>query len=222
MRKNSTNAHHSFGKMIMTVLFVFLVTVAAQAQGSGPGFHVSTRFDNGCAGSQTVSSPTPPASIGPVTVPCVSGSGTAAAEAGAGTLRASSHSAHVCCGSASSVNGRSRIQIENVVITGPAAASIPISLNFHLRGTINSHTDFGQAGITLFMALHGFNTLMMSTSEIFMSPSGILNQTGVFAPMNVTFPNATIDQDRKSTRLNSSHSQISYAVFCLKKKTLSS
>src|SRR5256886_3572717 len=29
---------------------------------------------------------------------------------------------------------------------------------------------------------------------------------------------ATADQDRKSTRLNSSHSQISYAVFCLKKK----
>src|SRR5689334_24543927 len=26
------------------------------------------------------------------------------------------------------------------------------------------------------------------------------------------------DQDRKSTRLNSSHSSISYAVFCLKKK----
>src|SRR2546430_8123881 len=31
---------------------------------------------------------------------------------------------------------------------------------------------------------------------------------------------ATISEgDRKSTRLNSSHSQISYAVFCLKKKT---
>src|SRR2546427_6110699 len=30
-----------------------------------------------------------------------------------------------------------------------------------------------------------------------------------------------LDSDRKSTRLNSSHSQISYAVFCLKKqKTL--
>src|SRR2546430_6564444 len=27
-----------------------------------------------------------------------------------------------------------------------------------------------------------------------------------------------MDADRKSTRLNSSHSQISYAVFCLKKK----
>src|SRR2546430_4232512 len=28
----------------------------------------------------------------------------------------------------------------------------------------------------------------------------------------------SIETDRKSTRLNSSHSQISYAVFCLKKK----
>src|SRR2546430_3814551 len=33
-------------------------------------------------------------------------------------------------------------------------------------------------------------------------------QTGAFAA----------SRDRKSTRLNSSHSQISYAVFCLKKK----
>src|SRR2546430_12630798 len=30
-----------------------------------------------------------------------------------------------------------------------------------------------------------------------------------------------INSDRKSTRLNSSHSQISYAVFCLKKKKTS-
>src|SRR5438270_9190918 len=31
---------------------------------------------------------------------------------------------------------------------------------------------------------------------------------------------ATMGADRKSTRLNSSHSQISYAVFCLKKKNI--
>src|SRR2546430_13062039 len=31
-------------------------------------------------------------------------------------------------------------------------------------------------------------------------------------------PEQRHDLDRKSTRLNSSHSQISYAVFCLKKK----
>src|SRR2546430_13294506 len=29
-----------------------------------------------------------------------------------------------------------------------------------------------------------------------------------------------VSRDRKSTRLNSSHSQISYAVFCLKKKKI--
>src|SRR5438270_9232995 len=32
-------------------------------------------------------------------------------------------------------------------------------------------------------------------------------------------PNS-VTEDRKSTRLNSSHSQISYAVFCLKKKNI--
>src|SRR2546430_7318055 len=31
-----------------------------------------------------------------------------------------------------------------------------------------------------------------------------------------------VTEDRKSTRLNSSHSQISYAVFCLKKKNATS
>src|SRR2546427_7843395 len=33
-------------------------------------------------------------------------------------------------------------------------------------------------------------------------------------------PEVAHEADRKSTRLNSSHSQISYAVFCLKKKTI--
>src|SRR5688572_32390010 len=37
-----------------------------------------------------------------------------------------------------------------------------------------------------------------------------------FEPIDVLF--LGFQQDRKSTRLNSSHSQISYAVFCLKKK----
>src|SRR2546430_17697751 len=36
----------------------------------------------------------------------------------------------------------------------------------------------------------------------------------------VTGERAGPGADRKSTRLNSSHSQISYAVFCLKKKTV--
>src|SRR5690554_7547019 len=36
----------------------------------------------------------------------------------------------------------------------------------------------------------------------------------------ITLPNIKWGLDRKSTRLNSSHVRISYAVFCLKKKTL--
>src|SRR3712207_8309806 len=32
-------------------------------------------------------------------------------------------------------------------------------------------------------------------------------------------PPELVERDRKSTRLNSSHANISYAVFCLKKKT---
>src|SRR2546430_13366295 len=36
--------------------------------------------------------------------------------------------------------------------------------------------------------------------------------------MGRRYRDGSFDRDRKSTRLNSSHSQISYAVFCLKKK----
>src|SRR2546430_12459060 len=40
------------------------------------------------------------------------------------------------------------------------------------------------------------------------------------APVVFVTPPSRALQDRKSTRLNSSHSQISYAVFCLKKKNI--
>src|SRR3712207_8305979 len=39
--------------------------------------------------------------------------------------------------------------------------------------------------------------------------------------LSVRFTHGVQGQDRKSTRLNSSHANISYAVFCLKKKTSS-
>src|SRR2546430_6176806 len=44
-----------------------------------------------------------------------------------------------------------------------------------------------------------------------------LSSCGVELPM-ATLTRTCPGADRKSTRLNSSHSQISYAVFCLKKK----
>src|SRR5579859_1604826 len=44
---------------------------------------------------------------------------------------------------------------------------------------------------------------------------GLRRKEGAFRP-SLRHDSAALD--RKSTRLNSSHSQISYAVFCLKKK----
>src|SRR2546430_5947730 len=59
------------------------------------------------------------------------------------------------------------------------------------------------------------------TRERTMQPSEALAAPDrpVRAPCGTTGTRKTVAvRDRKSTRLNSSHSQISYAVFCLKKK----
>src|SRR3989449_5256596 len=40
----------------------------------------------------------------------------------------------------------------------------------------------------------------------------------ILLPLSFVFALVLVSQDRKSTRLNSSHGYISYAVFCLKKK----
>src|SRR2546427_3110266 len=51
------------------------------------------------------------------------------------------------------------------------------------------------------------------------APDAIEARLAAVGSRPVDLPRATTDElDRKSTRLNSSHSQISYAVFCLKKK----
>src|SRR3712207_7091187 len=51
---------------------------------------------------------------------------------------------------------------------------------------------------------------------------GALGAQGCSGPERVVHPRdpRQSSQDRKSTRLNSSHANISYAVFCLKKKKL--
>src|SRR2546430_6204968 len=51
----------------------------------------------------------------------------------------------------------------------------------------------------------------------FLKPGGFVT-TLIASGQQWDAPNGWPPQDRKSTRLNSSHSQISYAVFCLKKK----
>src|SRR2546427_8948674 len=55
------------------------------------------------------------------------------------------------------------------------------------------------------------------TKLSFEGPEDRLRQTGTTQPVLRPLKRK-LRQDRKSTRLNSSHSQSSYAVFCLKKK----
>src|SRR2546427_989063 len=66
--------------------------------------------------------------------------------------------------------------------------------------------------------------LLVSNGQAAAGARALLDREGMFAGVSsgavvhVAQRLAVRDEDRKSTRLNSSHSQISYAVFCLKKK----
>src|SRR2546430_7411660 len=64
---------------------------------------------------------------------------------------------------------------------------------------------------TLFRSSFEFETILVAQPLVtqFVEPA---------APDHEPLGSSELRQDRKSTRLNSSHSQISYAVFCLKKK----
>src|SRR3990167_10301470 len=82
------------------------------------------------------------------------------------------------------------------------------------------------AGETIACAAHGLHQVFVDLAERLAQAAdvhidGALLDVDVAAPDLVEQLAAGIGAflvDRKSTRLNSSHSQISYAVFCLKKK----
>src|SRR5688572_31637072 len=63
--------------------------------------------------------------------------------------------------------------------------------------------------------LFPYTTLFRSSRR----PSPIASAHARRSRATASFSSPVPRQDRKSTRLNSSHSQISYAVFCLKKKS---
>ena len=181
-------------RLSMRIMFCVAVVLGftvlpAYAQGFGPGFHAAVFFDGRCGGQYGLSAASAPATLGPVDGNCLTGSATGAGEAGAGTMRALAQTRPP----GTAVTGRARMQIENIIISGPPAASIPISLNFQLRGTLASHPDNGQAGVSLYLALSGAAGLL-SNSELYFSHIAILNQSGIFAPLSVPFPAATIDQ----------------------------
>src|SRR3712207_8326841 len=70
--------------------------------------------------------------------------------------------------------------------------------------------------------LFPYTTLFRSVLRITLVRSTIgrpADQGRTVASLGLRKLHATVERDRKSTRLNSSHANISYAVFCLKKKT---
>src|SRR5206468_7679851 len=64
----------------------------------------------------------------------------------------------------------------------------------------------------------------IEAGKLSISPEPVLVGDVARVALDLVRPQATspTSTDRKSTRLNSSHDQISYAVFCLKKKTAAS
>src|SRR2546430_6860943 len=65
--------------------------------------------------------------------------------------------------------------------------------------------------------LFPYTTLFRSPEDAISSPAAA-KTSFTSAGSHVDASPSACGKDRKSTRLNSSHSQISYAVFCLKKK----
>src|SRR5207247_10870032 len=59
---------------------------------------------------------------------------------------------------------------------------------------------------------------LLKPSEVYAVAAYILNLNGIIGEGDVMDAKTLRFRDRKSTRLNSSHEWISYAVFCLKKK----
>src|SRR5438445_9214990 len=56
------------------------------------------------------------------------------------------------------------------------------------------------------------------TDRVAFDSSGGCHNGALTAGVTAASSGALVGEDRKSTRLNSSHANISYAVFCLKKK----
>src|SRR5437899_2706991 len=83
---------------------------------------------------------------------------------------------------------------------------------------IYSSTDSGATWTELLGPIYASSINLNSDSSISVDPGNRLYFTFDYPYAGTTAICTSDDRDRKSTRLNSSHLGISYAVFCLKKK----
>ena len=58
------------------------------------------------------------------------------------------------------------------------------------------------AGIWLWFTISGFNTVLYEGSELTMNDTGIFSKTGSFAPLNVGFPTATLNNNLVTSTFN--------------------
>src|SRR5690606_41727559 len=97
----------------------------------------------------------------------------------------------------------------------PALLSFPTRRSSDLSARLHYRQDL--PAVTLpYLTFCYFS--MASKIAAFVSSVARLFQLSSQASIPFIISNSTSSLDRKSTRLNSSHVKISYAVFCLKKK----
>src|SRR2546430_1334944 len=86
------------------------------------------------------------------------------------------------------------------------------------RSTLFPYTTLFRSLVAVSQPLPGTYRIKFSDGhEASFNAEEILAEAAL-TPTSHDCPAPRLWEDRKSTRLNSSHSQISYAVFCLKKK----
>src|SRR2546430_7065633 len=83
------------------------------------------------------------------------------------------------------------------------------------RSTLFPYTTLFRSGGEVAVRQQLSLSLRVGDGEPAHFDSGLAEGGGEFPRIDILI---SVNRDRKSTRLNSSHSQISYAVFCLKKK----
>src|SRR3712207_8765935 len=67
------------------------------------------------------------------------------------------------------------------------------------------------------LSLHDALPIYLSVAMLEISKKGVRQHIEAAQQLTMVVPELREEVDRKSTRLNSSHANISYAVFCLKK-----